>query len=135
MPSQSFYYTRASFIANASKIILTPLNPGDTGVSYIITYFTDLINENGGNGGTLFLTESVRVINGEQTVDANYSMQTPSGDLKFGWVMPTPVFSIGDKYNTVATYRSGEYVSSGFPIINMEVLDDASATRKYTVSY
>jgi hypothetical protein len=135
MPSKTFYYTRASFIANASKTVLTPLNPTDTGISYIITYFTDLIDENGGNGGTFFLTESVRIINGEQIVDANYSMKTPEGSLKFGWVMPTPVFKVGDKYNTVATYRSGDYVSSGFPIINMEVLDDAAATRKLTVSY
>ena len=135
MPSKTFYYTRASFIANAAKTVLTPLNPADTGVSSIVTYFTDLINETGGNGGKLFLTESVRVINGEQIVDAYYSMETPEGSLKFGWVMPTPVFKVGDKYDTVATYRSGEYTSVEFPVINMVVLDDASATRKYTVSY
>ena len=130
MPTSVFYYTKASFTALVSKIVFTA-------VTTILSFGTPLIASDGSNGGTLSLYEYIRLINNskEKIVDAEYSMVTPEGSLRFCLILPDTVFKVGDKYQTYAIYRDGIYASSQFPTIDVEVLSDPQATRKITITY
>jgi hypothetical protein len=135
MPSKTFYYTKAEIIQYEAKLVLTNLNPSDTSSSYITSLFSHLVQEGNVPGGNLLVTQSIKDFGIEEITQEDYALITPYGNIKFAIIPDRAIFLPNTKYNTVATYRSGEYVSSGFPIITIEVLPDKVDTRKITIEY
>jgi len=135
MPSQTFYYTKSEIINNEAKIILTNLNPSDTSSSYISSNYASLVQEEDVPVGNLLVTQFIRDFGIEEITQEEYALITPYGNIKFAIIPDRAIFLPNTKYITVATYRSGEFVSSAFPIINIEVLSDSNYTRKVTIEY
>ncbi len=139
MPKAVFYYTRAMFIQGQQRINEVALVSTDKTVAADLSFTTTLIPEGGDIDPTqtLQLTELVRFDSaaGTTRTTAIYNMFTNKGNLVFTMAFPANVWSVGDKFETYATYRSGDYAAVQFPSITTEVLTDAQATRKYTIYY
>ncbi len=139
MPKAVYYYTRAMLIAEQQRINEVALQPTDKTVAADISFSTPLIPQGGSVDPTqtLQLTELVRFDSaaGTTRTTAIYNMFTDKGNLIFSIAFPANTWSVGDYFETYASYRSGDYASSQFPRITAEVLTDPAATRKYTIYY
>ena len=131
-----FYYTKAQIVNSSASIIETPLNSIDSTTTSIFSLYAPLVQQNGTDGGSISYTEFIRKISPtESNINWDISMTTPQGNLKFGLVNNTSLFIPNEIYESYATYRTGDYTSSRFPLVQIEVLNDEALTRKFTITY
>ena len=134
-----FFYTKKSLADSFEKTFANVTKSDSCPKSYTLQGNTPvgIINNDGiSSVGAFNIFYSIRNINGKDQSSIIFNFISEDyGNLSFTMVLPDIFYNPSKKYETYATYRDGIFISSKFPRISAEVLNDKLETRKYTIYY